>query len=149
MKYKAEMPKDFELLPEGTYKFQITDVAEATKKQPDGTKTLVKDTLMVTCEVIEPEEHIGENKYLRTSVAGEFLWVTKNLLKCIGQPYEGDVVMDTDAWIGKQFFGEVKHKDGFANINKFVYKEIKQPDVPYHVNNPGGITDPNEIKWNN
>lgn len=149
MKFKAQMPKDeektYKLLPEGTYKFQVTDVVEATKKLPSGAKELVPNTLTVTCEVIEPSNQ-GENQFLRIVTSGDFLWLTKLFLKCIGEKYEGDVELDTDAWIGRQFWGEVKHKDGYANIKRMIYKNETQPVL--NVGGASQISDPKDIAWN-
>ena len=77
-------------------------------------------------------------------------YFSRLFLKAIGEPYKGEFEIDTDSWIGKQFYATVKHtksKDGtktYANINEYNFdKKIEQKyKAPV-----GQITDPSEILW--
>lgn len=125
------MPKDeeksFSLLPEGEYRFQVTDI-----------KTETEDYAQVLCEVVD-NQYEGKTILYRVVFSGKFLWLTKLFLKCIGEPHnEGDLVIDTEAWIGRRFTGKVVHKNGYANIRELIYK-----DEPQVVN----VVKSNDIQW--
>lgn len=137
MKYNRQMPKDdqpqYKLISEGEKRFQITDIHSEDEKQ-----------ITLKCEVIS-EVDKGESVFYRISndPSNKFFWLTKLFLKCIGEPHNGDVVIDTDAFIGRQFNGEVVHpvgKDGktYANIKKLIYDEHYKPEFK---------SDTDEIKW--
>lgn len=140
MKYQRTMPKEeekkYDLVPEGEHTFQITDIHKEDEEE-----------ITVKCEVVSTN---GTGLTLLYRISNnhdnKFFWLTKLFLKCIGEPHEGDVVIDTDSFIGRQFCGEVKHKDGYANIKKLIYKDIEQYRPPVN-NNPDGITKPEEIVW--
>lgn len=138
MKKTVTMPegeeKQFKLLPENTYKFQVTDLVEEND-----------DYVVIKCEVVEAD-NIGSTILYRVALNGDFLWLTKLFLKCIGEPHNGEISIDTDSWFGRQFWGEVKHtqsKDGktYANIKKLIYKD--EPIIPRTV------SDPKDIQWEN
>lgn len=147
---------NYPLLPAGIYKFQITDTKYAKYKnnkfKADG--DINEDIIVVTCEVIANEaypEKTGQTILYRVNMTGDFLWLTKLFLKCIEEPYhDGDMEIDTDAWIGRQFWGEVSHtksKDGtdYANIKKIIYKDEKKPVTP--IVNPENVKNADEILW--
>lgn len=76
-------------------------------------------------------------------------------LKAIGESYKGQFSIQSDHWIGRQFYATVKHsksKDGtktYANINEYNFsKLVEQVKAPVN-NNPGGIKSPEEIIWDN
>lgn len=140
MKYQRTMPKDeekkYDLMPEGEHTFQITDIYKEDEEE-----------ITVKCEVISTN---GTGLTLLYRISNnhdsKFFWLTKLFLKCIGEPHEGDVIIDTDSFIGRQFCGEVKQKDGYANIKKLIYKDIEQYRPPVN-NNPDGVNKPEEIQW--
>lgn len=145
MKYPRTMPEDeknFKIVPIGEHKFQITDIHTENEEE-----------ITAKCEVLDTSgEGLTLLHRITNNPSSEFFWLTKLFLKCIGEPHNGDVVIDTDAWIGRQFFGEVKHStDGkYANIKKLIYKDdIKQFTLPVKDQNinPDGVTDPKDIQW--
>ena len=71
-------------------------------------------------------------------------------LKAIGESYKGDFYVETDRWIGRTFFAKVTHAEykgkKYANIGEYNFdKPVEQYKPPIN-NNPGGITDPKDIK---
>lgn len=129
MKYNRTLPKDdeqkkFPIISLGFHKFQITDIYSEDE-----------ENIVAKCEVIGDDDSKGISLLYRVAnnPNSTFFWLTKLFLKCIGEPCEGDVTIDPDAWIGRQFSGEIKHseKDGktYANIKKLVYKDEPQTFV--------------------
>ena len=136
MKRTINLPKDdekkFLLVPQGERHFQITDILEETD-----------DFVQTKCECIDDVGR-GMSLLYRVALKGDFMWLTKLFLKCIGEPHhDGDMEIDTDVWIGRQFIGEVKHKDGYANIKKLVYVELPQTKVP----DPNPINTEETVGW--
>jgi hypothetical protein len=107
--------RTYSLVPEGERKFQIVDVIE---------KDNLPDDVLVKCEDIDSGSSLLHRVTLDSQ--NKFFWLTKLFLKCIDEPHNGEIEIDTDQWIGRQFFGEVKHNGQYANIKKLLYKEIKQ-----------------------
>lgn len=70
-------------------------------------------------------------------------------LKAIGEPYKGQFEIETDRWIGRQFYATVKHTDSkgktYANISEYNFE--KKIEQIFNVNNPDGVTKPEEIIW--
>lgn len=127
--------KDFPLFPIGTFKFQVTDWEFAKIKDTDQTN---EDVIVVHCEGLNGDGQ-GKTILYRVNLTGDFLWLTKLFLKCLGLPHNGEVKVNPDEWIGKQFSGEVKHKDGYANIKKLIFKEgvnqsSEAPKTPDEIN---------------
>ncbi len=127
MKYTRTMPSEqpsgeFPIVSEGSHKFQIVDIFSE-----DEVKILLK------CEVISDVDNGKSILYnVSNDSSNKFFWLTKIFLKCIGEPHTGDVTIDTDAFIGRQFQGEVVHtkgKDGktYANIRKLIPTGEPQP----------------------
>lgn len=125
MKFQRTMPEDeekrtYKLVSEGEHLFQVTDV-------------LYQDEIKINikCEVISSkDEGLSVLYNISNDEHSSFFWLTKLFLKCINEPHHGPVTIDTDNWIGKKFYGEVKHNGGYANIKKLIYKDnIKQPDI--------------------
>lgn len=132
--------KSYPIVPVGEHKFQVTDI----------TDTNDIDIVSVKCEVIsENGTAISLIHRINLNENNKFFWLTRVFLKCIGEPCRGNnVTIDTDAWVGRQFTGIVKHSDDnkYANIKEFIYKEGNQP-VNVVNNNPDGVKDPADIAW--
>ncbi len=137
MKHNVKLPEEeqskFKLIPEGEYKFQVVDIKDETDKYAQ-----------TVCEVVGGEFE-GKSLLYRVNFEGDFLWLTKLFLKCIDEPHNGELVIDTDAWIGRQFYGKVKHsKDGkYANIKELVSREISQVKASL----PQSEINPKDIQW--
>lgn len=104
---------NFSLLPAGDYDLQITDTEERKTKNND-------PMVNVTCEVINNPEFNGKTVFHNVSFLPKDkpgAGMASHFLKCIGQPFEGAVEVNPDAWIGEKFkskIGERKYtkKDG-------------------------------------
>lgn len=78
-------------------------------------------------------------------------YFSRLFLKAIGEPYKGQFEIETDRWIGCQFYATIKHtksKNGtktYANINEYNFD--KKVDPVFQVKNPDGVTKPEEMVW--
>jgi hypothetical protein len=149
MKYTRKMPeenqeKTFKIVSEGQHRFQITDIFSESDEK-----------IVIKCEVVSDVD-LGTTLLYNVSndPANKFFWLTKIFLKAIGEPHTGEIVIDTDAWIGRRFTGKVVHAQGkgvsegktFANIREIIPSDEKQLTIPSK-NNPGGATSPEQIAW--
>jgi len=108
---------------QGFYTFQITDYKE---KDKDGNWLKTKNgdpKIGVICEVCdESSSEFGKSLfhsvifYNPTSPSIKGIGITRHFLKCIDEPWEGDLDANPDKWIGKRFQAEVIHVDGYANL---------------------------------
>lgn len=68
---------------------------------------------------------------------------TRMFLKAIGESYKGKAInIDTDRWVGRQFYATVIHNKGYANINEYNFEKKVEQSI-----NPDGVTDPKDIQW--
>jgi hypothetical protein len=144
MKYQRTMPEEkeqkvFKKVSEGIHKFQITDIHSEDE-----------NVITVKCEVVDDAD-AGINIFHRVdnNPNSQFFWLTKLFLKCIDEPHNGDVTIDTSNFIGRRFTGKVVHttKDGktYANIRELIYKD--EPQLSKLTASPTQVKDPSEIKW--
>ena len=131
--------KSFPVVPEGTHKFQVTDVYE------DGNNP---DVVSAKLEVIsENGQGISLLHRLNLNETDKFFWLTRLFLKAIGEPHKGTVAMDTDFWIGRQLTATVKHTlsggKTYANIKEIIITDDPQPIKPVYP------SDPKDIAWDN
>ncbi len=79
-------------------------------------------------------------------------YFTRLFLKSIGESYKGAIEIDTDNWQARQFYATVKHtksKDGtktYANIGEYNFDKLIKPVLK--IDNPTGVTKPEDIAWN-
>lgn len=94
----------YPLLPDGWFPFKIVE-AEAMQAKSGNNMVLAKckciDDRYSDCGVIW---HYVV--FIEKGEPGEGISV--HFRKCIGEPYGGDDVVDTDSWEGKKFMGKVK-----------------------------------------
>ena len=142
MKYNRKMPEGesiqtFRIMSEGEHKLQITDIFSESEEK-----------IVVKCETLSEATTILYSVAMDTT--SKFYWLTKLFLKCIGEPHNGDVEIDTDAWIGRQFTGKIVHTvkgdKTYANVRELIYKDEVQPVKSI---NPGNVTKPEDIDWGN
>jgi len=138
---------NFKIPSEKEHLFVVTDV------QPAVTPSGHNDNIQVVhLEIVGGDEE-GLTLLNRCNLNQEekAFYFSRLFLKAIGEPYKGAFEIDTDAWIGRQFYATVKHtksKDGtktYANINEYNFdKKITQttPNL-----NPGGAKDAKDIQW--
>ena len=136
--------KQFDLPSEGEKLFQVVDVFEMGSEMGDKL-SLDIDTVSVKCEVA-----IGDGlgrtllNRLNLNETSKGFFATRLFLKAIGEEHKGKIDIDTDEWIGKQFFAEVVHNGKYANIKEYNFEKsagIKQTA------NPGGVTNPADVNW--
>jgi len=124
---KNELPSEKEHL------LQVVDIF--TYNDETGRKLkLDEDTVSVKLEVCSGEEE-GRTLLNRLNLNEDWkgFFATRLFLKAIGEEYKGKgFTINTDNWIGKQFYATVTHsKDGkYANIDKYNFdKIVEQPVV--------------------
>lgn len=69
-------------------------------------------------------------------------YFTRMFLKAIGEPYKGQFEIETDRWIGRQFYATVKHSGKYANIDQYNFDKVVEQYKP-----PVGVTKPEDIAW--
>lgn len=115
--------------------FQVVDVFDNSYES--NKFNLDINTVLAKCEVVGGEEE-GRSLLCRLDIdfGGKGFWFTRLFLKAIGEPCRGEFEIDTENWIGKQFFATVVHnpdkKTGkvYANISEFNFeKMIQQPET--------------------
>lgn len=142
---------NFKIPSEKEHLLQVTDVTPLIT--PSGENDNIQ---IVKLEVVGGEEE-GRTLLNRVNLNQEekAFYFSRLFLKAIGEDYKGQFSIETDRWIGRQFYASVKHilsKDGtktYANINEYNFsKPIEQYKAPVN-NNPSGAKSPEEIIWDN
>lgn len=117
--------KAFELPSEKEHLFQVTDVY-TQEEHPEGFKISDPDIVFAKLEVVGGDEE-GRTILNRLSLDDQYkgFFATRLFLKANGLEYKGDqFAIDTEEWIGRQFYATVVHKDGFANIGKYNFEKV-------------------------
>lgn len=111
-----------EKVPTGFYTFQITDYKE---KDKEGNWLETKNgdpKLYLICEVVGSKEDDGKGIlhtlvfYKPDSPSIKGIGMTRHFLKCIGEPWEGDLEPNPDNWVGKRFCAEVVKNGEYMNL---------------------------------
>lgn len=138
---------NFKIPSEREHLFCVTDVnALVTPSGEDQNIQIVK------LEVIGGEEK-GLTLLNRVNLDPDWkgFYFTRLFLKAIGEKYKGQVEIDTDRFIGRQFYAIVKHsssKDGtktYANIGEYNFE--KKVEQVYQAPIGTGAVDPKDIVW--
>ena len=114
--------KNFPLPSEGDHLFQVTDILQLDPNQ---------DIVHVKCEVADKEE-LGRTLLHRLSLDVSFkgFFATRIFLKAIHKEYKGsNIDIDTDDWIGEEFYANVVHNGQYANITYFLDKETPKKET--------------------
>jgi hypothetical protein len=105
------------------------------------------DIILVKLEVVGGDE-AGRTLLNRCTLDQEAkgFFFTRMFLKAIGEPYKGQFEMESDRWIGRQFYATVAHSQSkgktYANIGEFNFdKVVEQYKAPV------GVTKPEDIAW--
>lgn len=139
---------NFKIPSEKEHLFQITDVGPLT------TPSDVDENIQIVKLEIVGGDEAGLTLLNRVNLDPDWkgFYFSRLFLKAIGEDYKGEFEVETDRWIGRQFYATVKHsksKDGtktYANIDQYNFdKKIEQQYKPPV--NPGGVTSPEEIVW--
>jgi hypothetical protein len=118
----------FEMPSEKEHLFQVVDIFDFDY---EGNKfNLDPDTVIAKLEVCGGDEE-GRTMLNRLSLDDGWkgFFATRLFLKAIGEEYKGDqFAIDTDAWVGRQFYATVKHakvKDKtYANIGEYNFDKV-------------------------
>lgn len=137
--------QSYDLPSEKEHLFQVTDFFDSSY---EGNKfNLDNDTVLVKCEVVGGDEE-GRSLLQRISLDPNFkgFFATRLFLKAIGEAYKGDIEMDTDFWVGRQFYATVVHNPSkgktYANISEYNFDKLVE-----QVKTPGAGTPENEVAW--
>lgn len=137
--------KQFDLPSETEHLFQVVDVF--TYEDEMGAKLSLDElTVSVKCEVAIGDE-LGRSLLQRCSLDETWkgFFATRLFLKAIGEPHKGNgIEIDTDRWIGRQFYATVSHNGKYANIAEYNFE--KSAAIVQTVN-PGGVTSPDQVNW--
>ncbi len=147
---KEPEQSNFKIPSEKEHLFQVTDLISHTDEI--GIKMgLDENTYGVKCEIIGGEEE-GLTLLNRVNLDPDWkgFFFTKLFLKAIGEPYKGVFDVETDKWVGRQFYATVKHspsKDGkktYANIDQYNFDKPVEQYQP-----PVGEAKKENIAWDN
>jgi len=144
MKQMEEVSADqeFELLPKGSYLFEISDVVCKTSKNKD---PMIQITLTVAKGEYKNRK-VWDNIILSEnpkSPGWKIRWRAKMFLKAINEEHHGDsFVWDSDEWTWKKCVGEVVHQEQTegkyagkmkAVINRYspIETQDNDEDVPF------------------
>ncbi len=139
---------NFKIPSEKEHLFVVTDIQPA--RTPSGTDDNIQ---VVHLEIVGGEES-GLTLINRVNLNQEekAFYFSRLFLKAIGEEYKGDFEIETDRWVGRQFYATVKHtksKDGtktYANIAEYSFdKKIEQVFKP----SSQTVKTPEEIVWEN
>lgn len=133
--------KEFKHPTEKEHCFQVVDFI----KNDD------PDIELVKLEVVGGDEQ-GRTLLHRVSLDSTWngFFTTRLFLKAIGLTYKGDFEIDSDQWIGRQFFATIVHnksKDGtktYANIKEYNFDKLIENNI--HITKPDPVVK-KEIGW--
>jgi hypothetical protein len=138
--------KKFESPSEGEHLMQVVDVYDSTNAP--GALVLDDNTVCAKLEVAIGGE-LGRTMLQRLSLDPTWkgFFATRLFLKAIGEEYKGDIEIDTDRWIGRQVYVNVVH----ALVNGKIYANVSDYNFEKCATlskvNPGGVTDPKDVAW--
>lgn len=126
--------------------FQVVEVFD--ENNAPGKMVLDRNTVCVKLEVCGGDEE-GRTLLNRLNLdeGWKGFYFTRLFLKAIGEAYKGNgLEIDSDRWIGRQFYATVIHNNDYANIDEYNFdKKIEQYKAP---TNPSGVKKPEDIAWN-
>lgn len=124
---------NFKLPSEKEHLLQVTDINPFVT--PSGEDNNIQ---VVKLEVVGGDEE-GRTLLNRVNLNQDekSFYFSRLFLKAICEPYKGQFEIETDRWIGRQFYAKIKHtisKDGtktYANIAEYNFnKVVEQYKVP-------------------
>ena len=130
--------KAFDNPSEKEHLFQVTDVLPDFSNDPD--------IVFAKCEVVGGDE---EGRTLLNRLSLDDTWKgffgTRLFLKAIGEPYKGtEFPIDTENWVGKQFYATVVHNGKYANIKEYNFEKMVEQQ---HIGKPKVEKKPDEVAW--
>jgi hypothetical protein len=114
--------KKFENPSEGEHLMQVVDVFDITNAP--GKMVLDDNTVYIKLEVAIGDE-LGRTMLQRLSLDPTWkgFFATRLFLKAMGEPYKGDITIDTDTWIGRQVYVNVVHDGKYANVADYNFEK--------------------------
>lgn len=137
----------FEIPSEKEHLMQITDVNPLVN--PSGEDPNIK---IVKLEVVGGDEQ-GRTLLNRVNTDDQekSFYFCRLFLKAIGEPYKGEFDIESDRWIGRQFYATVKHSQSkgktYANIGEYNFDKKIEQQYQTPVGETKKINDPAEIVW--
>lgn len=136
--------KTFSLPSEREHLLQVVDFID----QDD------PNVVQMKIEVVGGEEN-GRSMLHRLTLDfdAKGFFATRLFLKAIGEPYKGAIDLDTDFWIGRQFYAEVVHNIGnnkkvFANIATYNFdKQVEHPHASTTAARDNPIKPTDQVAW--
>lgn len=155
MKRKLNMPDtdpeqtSFEMPSEKEHLLQVVDIFT---QDYDGNKfNLDENTIIAKLEVVGGDEE-GRSLLNRLSLDDSWkgFFATRLFLKAIGLECRGEVELETDDFVGRQFYATVVHNESkgktYANIAEFNFdKMVDNSAAPS--SNDGVNVNPEDIAW--
>ncbi len=152
-------PKEIDMVKR-TYNVEETEPEQTSFNIPSEKEHLLQvvdfvdqddpDVILVKIEVVGGDEN-GRSLLNRCTLDQEAkgFFFTRMFLKAIGEPYKGVFEIESDRWIGRQFYGRVAHTASkgktYANIGEYNFdKVIEQYKAPV-----GQPAKPEDIAWEN
>lgn len=138
-----------EKIAQGFYTFSITDYKDKDKENNYFNTKNNDPRIMLICEVVSEGPELGNSMahnlifYRPDSPSIKGIGITRHFLKCIKEPFEGDLEINPDSWIGKQFSAEIIHNGNYANL-----VEIQEGGVqPAPVGQTAAAIKPEDVAW--
>lgn len=135
---------------QGFYTFQITNYKERDKEGNFLSTKNGDPKVGVICEIVNESKEEGKSVfhnvifYLPDSPGIKGIGITRKFLKCINEPWEGDLKPNLDSWIGKRFQAELIYNNGYASLVEI--QECEQTK-PMSNDNTRKSVDVNNIVW--
>lgn len=87
---------------------------------------------------------------LNTNDQLKSFYYTRLFLKSISEPYKGEFDINTDNFIGKQFYATIKINGKYANIDQYNFdKKVDNSGVSRASSQQSSLLDPKDIQWDN
>jgi len=102
------------LLPAGNYDLVITKAEDKDKDGNQLKSSKGHPMVKATCEVINNPDFNGSKVFHNVTFLpkdAKGAGMSSHFLKCINQPYQGDVSVDPEAWIGEKFKSKIQPRE--------------------------------------
>lgn len=107
----ANMDSTFKVAPAGDYRLLISKITDTKNDMPWKTKN-GDDYVQVECEIDDAGDFLGKKVWYGVTFMDDKsrpgAGMSLHFLKSIGEPYEGDFIVDTDNWVDKRFRVKLK-----------------------------------------
>lgn len=142
---------NFKIPSEKEHLFQIVDVIDNTSELGQKLK-LDDDSVSVKLEVCGGDESgLSLLQRLTLDDNNKGFFATRIFLKALGYDYKGkELIIDTNMWVGCQFYATVVHNGKYANIKEYNFdKKVDNSGVSRASSQQSSLLDPKDIQWDN